>query len=248
MTTWFVPTDNNGTGSGTPDALNATLNLTAKSSNGQIATTTFKDAGPGINYQQWEDLLKGSHNPQWANGQANPNQAIYLEGDTVPYWFQGTNLDTTQTYGIRVNLNYYQANTKAGGFAYLNTYNTSIQNIPNNPGGITNSPTQESTYTFTDPLTADPQPIFYVQNADVLSVTYENNVTPTSTPSGDTDRLCSNHTDGSNTATVYQWYGFRLRPVLCLSGRSDPIQHKSRFNQPNEPRCFLLLHGTFQYH
>src|SRR4051794_35180927 len=69
----------------------------------------------GVNNQQWEDLLKGNHNPQWANGQANPKQAIYLEGDTVPYWFEGTGLDTTQTYGIRVNLNYYQQNTNAGG-------------------------------------------------------------------------------------------------------------------------------------
>jgi uncharacterized repeat protein (TIGR01451 family) len=40
-----VPTDNNGTGSGTPDALNGTLILTATGSDGQMATTMFMDSG-----------------------------------------------------------------------------------------------------------------------------------------------------------------------------------------------------------
>ena len=53
-TTWFVPIDDDGTGSGTPDALNATLFLTAKgagadgmigTSDDQVAETTFTDAG-----------------------------------------------------------------------------------------------------------------------------------------------------------------------------------------------------------
>ncbi len=53
VTTWLVPTDNNGTGSGAPDALNATLNLTATGSGAdgvlgtgddQSATTTFTDS------------------------------------------------------------------------------------------------------------------------------------------------------------------------------------------------------------
>ncbi|NES69493.1 MAG: hypothetical protein F6K24_31855 [Okeania sp. SIO2D1] len=43
---WEVPTDNNGTGLGPADALNATLNLTATGSNGQVATTTFTDSFP----------------------------------------------------------------------------------------------------------------------------------------------------------------------------------------------------------
>ncbi|NEP95576.1 MAG: hypothetical protein F6K25_22825, partial [Okeania sp. SIO2G4] len=50
---WFVPIDNNGTGSGPPDALNATLNLTATgsgadlmfgTSDDEVAVTTFTDA------------------------------------------------------------------------------------------------------------------------------------------------------------------------------------------------------------
>ncbi len=53
ITTWIVPKDNNGTGSGTPDALNATLILTATGDgidhrfgtiDDQVATTTFTDA------------------------------------------------------------------------------------------------------------------------------------------------------------------------------------------------------------
>ncbi|HBE54365.1 MAG TPA: hypothetical protein DDW76_37865, partial [Cyanobacteria bacterium UBA11369] len=56
VTTWFVPIDNNGSDSGIPDALNATLNLTATgagadgtfgTSDDQVATTTFTDANPG---------------------------------------------------------------------------------------------------------------------------------------------------------------------------------------------------------
>ncbi|ELS03018.1 conserved repeat protein, partial [Xenococcus sp. PCC 7305] len=53
-TDWTVPIDNNGTGSGIPDALNATLNLTAtgdgvdgifETDDDQVAITTFTDAG-----------------------------------------------------------------------------------------------------------------------------------------------------------------------------------------------------------
>ncbi|MGK7882951.1 MAG: hypothetical protein AB4060_23045, partial [Crocosphaera sp.] len=55
VATWVVPTDNNGTGSGTPDALNATLNVTAtgngadgifNTADDQVATGTFTDALP----------------------------------------------------------------------------------------------------------------------------------------------------------------------------------------------------------
>ena len=45
LAAWGVPTDNNGTGSGTPDALNGTLILTATGSDGQMATTMFMDSG-----------------------------------------------------------------------------------------------------------------------------------------------------------------------------------------------------------
>ena len=44
VTSWQVPSDNDGSGSGIPDALNATVLLAASSSDGQVATTTFTDA------------------------------------------------------------------------------------------------------------------------------------------------------------------------------------------------------------
>jgi hypothetical protein len=54
VTTWVVPTTNDGTGSGTPDALNGTLNLTATGSDGQVAKTTFTDAIQR-SYNQWQN-------------------------------------------------------------------------------------------------------------------------------------------------------------------------------------------------
>jgi hypothetical protein len=44
VTRWRIPTDNNGSGRGTPDALNASLQLTATGTDGKVATTTFTDA------------------------------------------------------------------------------------------------------------------------------------------------------------------------------------------------------------
>src|SRR5215471_9070842 len=87
----------------------------------------------GINgIQQWANVSN-----QWINGQANPGKASFLEGDTVPYWVGFTGLTPGQTYGIRINMNYYEQNRQAGGFAALNTYNASINPIPTNPGGST---------------------------------------------------------------------------------------------------------------
>jgi hypothetical protein len=47
-TSWYVPIDNNGSGSGTPDALNATLLLTATGSDGQVARWSFTDSIPTV--------------------------------------------------------------------------------------------------------------------------------------------------------------------------------------------------------
>ncbi|MFO0076735.1 MAG: hypothetical protein ACK531_10725, partial [Cyanobacteriota bacterium] len=48
VTTWFVPTDDDGSGSGTPDALNASLLLTAMGSEGQMASVMFTDSGATV--------------------------------------------------------------------------------------------------------------------------------------------------------------------------------------------------------
>ncbi len=52
---WLVPTGDDGSETGTPDALNGTLLLTATSSDGLVATATFTDAGP--NYGPFNSLL-----------------------------------------------------------------------------------------------------------------------------------------------------------------------------------------------
>jgi hypothetical protein len=50
VTSWLVPTDDDGTGSGRPDALNATVLLTATGGDGEVATVTFRDSlSPTIN-------------------------------------------------------------------------------------------------------------------------------------------------------------------------------------------------------
>src|SRR5262249_6359805 len=130
-------------------------------------------ANPAVSLQQFENLAGN-----WANGQANFNQARFLEGDTVPYWVQATNLTQGQTYAIRIDMNLYQKTTNAGGFAYLNTYNATFPNLPNNPKGSGN-PSGDSDYNFSDttPVSGEPgltpatHPTFGVVNANILSVT-----------------------------------------------------------------------------
>lgn len=128
VTTWTVPTD------GSPN--NATINLSVTdwgrklgTVDDRTATTTFTDTGPGpsVTLNQWETLTH-----QWAGGQTNANQAIYLEGDVVPFSADLGNLTVGTTYSIRINLDYYQSNTDAGGFVGLDTYDKSIAGLPDN--------------------------------------------------------------------------------------------------------------------
>ncbi|MBD2158600.1 DUF11 domain-containing protein [Leptolyngbya sp. FACHB-16] len=215
VTTWIVPADNNGTGSGTPDALNATLNLNATGNGAdglwgteddQIATTTFTDGNPSLTLNQWE-----TKTDQWAGGQANANQATYLEGDVVPFSLEASNLTVGTTYGVRINLDTYQSNTDAGGFLYLDTYSKSIAPIPDNFSHAASlaSPTPDSNFTFTDPSYTNPGLQFYVANANVLSVTYR------LSPDGlrryadvTFQAIAPNENDGEATAEIY--WGQRL--------------------------------------
>jgi hypothetical protein len=65
LVAWRVPTDNNGTGSGIPDALNATLNLTATGPDGQAATTMFMDA-INTSLKAWAE--GGTQPAEWQQG------------------------------------------------------------------------------------------------------------------------------------------------------------------------------------
>src|SRR5262249_3481515 len=112
-TTWYANRD---------DSAGSAFTLTTLGlSSAPSAFTTFTDGNPAVDLQQFENLTGN-----WANGQANTNQAKYLEGDVVPYWLEARNLTIGTTYGVRINLDYYQSSTDAGGFLYLDTYNKSI--------------------------------------------------------------------------------------------------------------------------
>ncbi|MBO1063019.1 MAG: DUF11 domain-containing protein, partial [Aphanizomenon flos-aquae CP01] len=82
LAAWGVPTDNNGTGSGTPDALNGTLNLTATDPDGQAATTMFMDSGGAysINFAAADPKLYGEWGPTSPTNGVSPT----LDKLTVP--------------------------------------------------------------------------------------------------------------------------------------------------------------------
>jgi hypothetical protein len=156
-TTWFVPTDNNGTGSGTPDALNATLNLTARGSNGQVATTTFTDADAkaAVQIDQWSDgeapdlpVSSGAQKDQWQNGNLGAQQAHYNEGESVPYRNVFTGLNPGVIYTIVIEWDTTE-NSGKHALDYLTTWDRNFpatrNETPPNPligvSGITVSPT-----------------------------------------------------------------------------------------------------------
>ncbi len=78
VTTWFVPTDDDGSGSGTPDALNASLILTALGSKGQTAQVLFTDSGASV----------------------VTDKADYAPGETVKITASGFALGSTITFAI----------------------------------------------------------------------------------------------------------------------------------------------------
>ena len=223
-TTWFVPTDNNGTGSGTPDALNATLNLMATGSDGQVATTTFTDGG--ITYYHWETIGAGQSGPQWANGQANPNQATYLEGDVVPHWLELTNLDPNKIYGIIVDFDYYQQNTNAGGQLYLDEYDTSITDVT----PLRSTLIADSNYDFTanDPnptAFTSPQLTFFFNNnlVNIIDVDYQTVASPTANTFRRAEIIFTTGNLTNATDDVNLYYGLRL----ALPGEAyEPVNNE----------------------
>src|SRR5262245_17437008 len=169
VTEWTVPTD------GSPN--NATLDLTATDGTTTL-TTQFTDASPSITLNQWETKSNSNinnGNGQWNNGQANFNQTLYFEGEFVPYSVDLGNLTAGSNYGLRINLDFYQANTDSGGFLQLGTYNTDIPLTPtdNDNFGTPSPAGLDSDFTITAlDGRANNAFSFYTANADVLSVTY----------------------------------------------------------------------------
>ena len=152
ITTWLVPTDNNGTGSGTPDALNATLNLTA-TGNGvddtfgtgddQVATTTFTDSSHPLigsnkvgGHEVWEPGTPNSVS-KWVPGQPKG----YTEGETAAFRVivEGTEGDLAEI-GIELDLYSTFQGTKRYAFTNLESWDTTYEQgtSSNNPGDPTN--------------------------------------------------------------------------------------------------------------
>ncbi|MFN5163192.1 MAG: hypothetical protein ACK5IA_15180, partial [Cyanobacteriota bacterium] len=84
VTTWFVPTDDDGSGSGTPDALNASLLLTAIGSDGLNASTTFTDSGNLIVTTDKQDYVPGDGVRMTASGFANGETVTFQIDELTP--------------------------------------------------------------------------------------------------------------------------------------------------------------------
>jgi hypothetical protein len=80
---WRVPTDNNGTGSGIPDALNATLDLKVSGSNGQVATTTFTDGTQKL--WAWRNQPGPTLNTWDAGTTIQSANSVYAEDEVIPF-------------------------------------------------------------------------------------------------------------------------------------------------------------------
>ncbi|WP_226592952.1 beta strand repeat-containing protein, partial [Microseira wollei] len=148
---WTVPTDNNGTGSGIPDALNATLNLTATgtgadgtfgTADDQVAMTTFTDAQLAV--WAWRNQPGPTLNTWDAGTTIQQSNSVYAEGEVIPFRWTSTaggggapNLVEGQTYTIQLDYAYAGGTTSPQKlfFDYLTSYNkTETTTVPFGPG------------------------------------------------------------------------------------------------------------------
>jgi hypothetical protein len=131
QTSWYVDPD---------DSLGAIFILTASGlSQGQLqtATTTFTDANPALNLDQWANLSPAS----WQNGNLNQNNSSYVEDDSVPFRMILTNLVAQHTYTVGINFD--TTVNDAHAYDYLTTYDWSenspapdpTQSVSGIPGG-----------------------------------------------------------------------------------------------------------------
>lgn len=174
QTEWYVNPD---------DSLNETFLATAQQvetgsdgafgtvddvSVGDPATTSFTDAAGTTNkvYQHWSD-----EDAAWNNNILNDSKSNYFEGEVIPHvfiykapsggWVNGA------SYSFNITYNYYQANTNAGGFAYITTYNISRTPAPNDATNPYIAPTADSD-SFTN--NGGMQGNFYTVDANITNV------------------------------------------------------------------------------
>jgi hypothetical protein len=100
-----------------PDVLGQAFQVTVlDQTTGQVATTTVTDggSGPRLNDTQWEDIGHGpTPTPDWVNGDLNPSNSNYAEGDSVPFRIDFTGLTGTNTYQITIEFESLKGNVHA---------------------------------------------------------------------------------------------------------------------------------------
>ncbi|MFB2981753.1 hypothetical protein, partial [Microseira sp. BLCC-F43] len=188
---WTVPTDNNGTGSGIPDALNATLNLTATgtgadgtfgTADDQVAMTTFTDGNQAL--WAWRNQTGPTLNTWDAGTTIQSSNSIYAEGEVIPFvWTIETGNPAPQlqegvTYTIQLDYAFRGGTTSPQKFFfdYLTSYNaTELATSPfttKPPGtGLTGG------YLSTVAIPTDPNPAIVGQTGGNFSLF---NIDPTS--------------------------------------------------------------------
>ncbi|WP_119275179.1 DUF7507 domain-containing protein [Taklimakanibacter deserti] len=117
-------------------------------------------------YQHWADEVGA-----WNNNILSANKSEYSEGEVIPhvFVFKASNqapLVNGQEYTFTITYNFYQANTNAGGFAFITDFNTS-----RTPGSLPGaSPGQDPVIDSTFANGGGIQGSFYTVDADITEV------------------------------------------------------------------------------
>src|SRR5262249_232614 len=91
------------------------------------------------------DALSGTKNDTWGNGDLNPQNSHYFEGDVVPFRLTFTGLASNTSYSITLSYDTTKAGTHA--FDYLASHNYSLPNGPLHNGETNPDPTLGTSYT-----------------------------------------------------------------------------------------------------
>jgi hypothetical protein len=110
------------------DALGQAFQVTVvDQTTGQVASTTFTDSKPSLADSQWMDVGHGLTPPaQWTNGDLNPSNSIYNEGDSVPFRMVFSGLVTNPAHNNNVYTITIEFESMKGGdhaYDYLTAYN-----------------------------------------------------------------------------------------------------------------------------
>ncbi|MES2718825.1 MAG: hypothetical protein V4795_23910, partial [Pseudomonadota bacterium] len=173
LTSWYVDPD---------DSLGATFRLTASGSGGdgaagtaddEVATDSFTDAVGDTNkiYQHWADQVDQPGGPTWQGNILSEGKSDYFEGEVIPHVFvykasNQTPLTNGASYSFNITYNYYQANTNAGGFAYITTYNISRAPGPNDATDPYIAPSADAVFANA----GGTQGIFHTVDANITNV------------------------------------------------------------------------------